>query len=141
SGKAGQSLRDHLSDVIRNRRINALVQDLALDAGPDDLALQPWDRDAIHQVFDGLEFRVLRDRLFATLSTDEPEATEVLQVEGVRLEPGTIRAWLEQHASPGARVGVVVQGTWGRGTGDVDAIALADTDGAAAWFESSSLTP
>src|SRR5690242_1659561 len=28
-GKAGENLRDHLDDVIRNRRLNALVRDLA----------------------------------------------------------------------------------------------------------------
>src|SRR2546430_11339457 len=30
-GKAGESLREHLSDVIRNRQINELVRDLTLD--------------------------------------------------------------------------------------------------------------
>src|SRR5688572_2834317 len=37
-GKAGESLRAHLDDVLRNRRINALVCDLDLPAQPDDLA-------------------------------------------------------------------------------------------------------
>ena len=32
-GKAGESLREHLDDVLRNRRINALVCDLDLPAG------------------------------------------------------------------------------------------------------------
>jgi len=36
-GKAGESLREHLDDVIRNRKINALVCDLDLPAGPTDL--------------------------------------------------------------------------------------------------------
>ena len=61
-----------IADVIRNRRINRLVRDLQLPLQPADLAQQPWDRDAVHRVFDGLEFRVLRDRLFETLSADEP---------------------------------------------------------------------
>src|SRR5690606_15942704 len=46
-GKAGESLRAHLADVLRNRRVNALVCDLDLDVKPADLEMQPWDRDAI----------------------------------------------------------------------------------------------
>ena len=36
-GKAGESLREHLADVIRNRRINELVRDLELPVAVDDL--------------------------------------------------------------------------------------------------------
>src|SRR5699024_9180961 len=32
-GKAGRSLRDHIDDVLRNRRLNALVRDLELPLG------------------------------------------------------------------------------------------------------------
>ncbi len=39
-GKAGESLREHLDDVLRNRRINALIRDLDLPAGPADLELR-----------------------------------------------------------------------------------------------------
>ena len=38
TGKKGESLREHLADVIRNRRLNALVTDLELEARPTDLA-------------------------------------------------------------------------------------------------------
>ena len=44
NGKAGESLREHLGDVIRNRRLNALVCDLDLPLVPDrpgDAALGP----------------------------------------------------------------------------------------------------
>jgi DNA polymerase-1 len=47
----------------------------------------PWDRDAVHQVFDGLEFRVLRDRLFATLSADEPQAEGGIELDGSAWPP------------------------------------------------------
>ncbi len=43
-GKAGQSLRDNLDQVLRNRRLNALVCDLDLPVTVDDLAAMPWDR-------------------------------------------------------------------------------------------------
>lgn len=141
TGKAGQSFRDHLADVIRNRRINALVRDLDLPVTTGDLALQPWDRDAVHQVFDGLEFRVLRDRLFQTLSTEEPEAEEGFEVSGVVLGEGEVAAWLDEHAPAGVPVGVRVGGSWGRGTGRVDSLALATGDDGAAWFDVATLTP
>ena len=64
-GKAGESLREHLADVIRNRQINELVRDLTLDVSVDDLVRHPWDRDKVHTLFDSLEFRVLRERLVA----------------------------------------------------------------------------
>ncbi|MGH1562738.1 DNA polymerase I [Mumia sp. DW29H23] len=140
-GKAGQSFRDHLGDVVRNRRINALVRDLDLPVTTGDLAMQPWDRDAVHRVFDGLEFRVLRDRLFETLSTEEPEAEEGFEVAGEVLGEGQVGPWLAEHAPPGVRVGVQVSGSWGRGTGRVDALAVATADGAAAWWDVAALTP
>ncbi|WP_167008537.1 DNA polymerase I [Mumia sp. ZJ430] len=141
TGKAGQSFRDHLADVIRNRRINALVRDLDLPVTTADLALQPWDRDAVHQVFDGLEFRVLRDRLFQTLSTEEPEAEEGFEVSGVVLGEGEVAAWLDEHVPEGVPVGVRVGGSWGRGTGRVDTLALAPGNDGAAWFDVATLTP
>ena len=40
-GKAGQSLRDHVGDVVRNRRLNRLVTNLDLDVAPTaDLILR-----------------------------------------------------------------------------------------------------
>jgi DNA polymerase I len=140
-GKAGESLRTHLGQVLQNRQLNELVRDVSLPLQPGDLALQPWDRDAVHQVFDALEFRVLRDRLFATLQAPEPEAEEGFDVVGQKLEPGQLTAWLEEHATGDVRTGVHVQGSWGRGTGDVVGVALASSDGAAAWVDPGELTP
>ncbi len=134
-GKAGESLRTHLSDVIRNRRINALVCDLTLPVEPTDLVMQPWDREEVHKIFDGLEFRVLRDRLFQTLTVDEPVSEEGFEIQGERLQPGAVAGWLDKHAAGDTRTGVHVQGSWGRGGGDVLAVALATAEGAAAWVD------
>src|SRR5690625_2242601 len=65
-GKVGQSLRDHLDQVMLNRRLNRLRDDVALELAVTDLQRPPVDREAVHSVFDALEFTVLRDRLFAT---------------------------------------------------------------------------
>jgi DNA polymerase-1 len=140
-GKAGDSLRAHLADVIRNRRINQLVGDLPLPLTPADLQLQPWDRDEVHRIFDGLEFRVLRDRLFQTLTVDEVDAESGFDVDGTRLAPGELGAWLAAHSSATVRTGVDVSGSWGRGTGDVWSVALANAAGAAAWFDAAELEP
>ena len=66
-GKAGDRLREHLGDVLRNRQLTELARDVPLESGPADLRPVPWDRDQIHQLFDTLQFRVLRDRLYTTL--------------------------------------------------------------------------
>ncbi|WP_422631841.1 DNA polymerase I [Pseudokineococcus basanitobsidens] len=132
-GKAGQSLRDHLDQVLRNRRLNRLVTDLDLPVVVDDLVVAPWDREEVHRVFDALEFRVLRERLFATLATPEPEAEGGFSVRVARPRGAAeVRRWLD--ALGDAAVGVHVLGRWGAGTGEATGLALAAADGTAAWF-------
>ncbi len=141
-GKAGDNLRAHLGDVIRNRHLNALICDLSLSATPTDLAKQPWDRQEVHQLFDGLEFRVLRDRLFATLESEEEIDDSGFALDTTQLEPGQVAEWLAAHAATsGQRVGVQVQGSWRGGTGEVFGLALAAADGAACWLDTGQVTP
>jgi DNA polymerase-1 len=143
TGKKGESLREHLGDVIRNRRLNALVRDLDLELAPSDLEAQSWDRDLVHTLFDSLEFRVLRDRLLE--SWDVQDATLIddsgFQLEGSRLGSGQVADWLLAHAGPGARTGVTASGGWGAGTGEVRGLALAAADGQAAWIDATEVTP
>ena len=94
TGKKGESLREHLTDVLRNRRLNALVRDLDLPLKPVDLQVQPWDRTEVHKVFDSLEFRVLRDRLFETLSSEEEIEGDGFDVGVSELAAGGLGAWL-----------------------------------------------
>lgn len=138
-GKAGDSLREHLDGVLRNRRLNALIRDMPLPVGVKELERHNWNREKVHTVFDGLEFRVLRDRLFATIEAPEQEAESGFEVEGVTLAPADVPGWLEEHAAPGAVVGLHVVGTWARGTGDVQALAVATTAGPAAYIDVASL--
>ena len=139
-GKAGASLREHLSDVVRNRELNALVGDLELPVGPSDLVRRDWNREAVHELFDGLEFRVLRDRLMETLPAEDLTSEGGFDVAGETLAPGTVGAWLEAHAASGV-TGLDYTGHWRSGAGDVTAIALAGPDGAAAWLDTATLTP
>jgi DNA polymerase-1 len=125
-GKAGDALRANLANVLLNRQLTELIRDVVLDAQPADLELRAWNRDAVHRLFDELEFRVLRERLFATLQSAEPEADEGFEVQGGAVAPGTVRAWLAAHARDGRRVGLAVHGlTGGPSERDLDGIALA----------------
>jgi len=139
-GKVGDALRENLGSVLRNAQLTRLVRDLDLDLGVSELSRQQWDRDEVHQLFDNLEFRVLRERLFATLAAPEPEASEGFEVEVLRLEPDQVAGFLAGHAADGRRVGVSFAGTWGRGTGTLNSVTLACADGTAGWIDVAGLT-
>jgi DNA polymerase-1 len=139
-GKVGDAVREHLADVIRNRRINQLIRDLDLPVTIDDLQTQSWDRDEVHKIFDGLEFRVLRDRLFETLSADEPQIDDAAALDTTRLLPGQLAGWLGDHAATDSPTGVYVQGQWASGTGQVAAVALASAAGSASWVDAAELS-
>jgi DNA polymerase-1 len=137
-GKVGDSLRANLSSVILNYELNALRKDLELSVHPQDVRWHGWDREAVHQVFDALEFRVLRERLYDYLDAVEPEAEAGFDLEGRVLRAGEVTGWLNEHALA-APVGVAVTGTFGRGTGTLTGIAVATGDGPAAWFDPAEL--
>ncbi|MFY1616667.1 DNA polymerase I [Micromonospora sp. WMMD736] len=142
-GKAGDSLRERLADVIRNYEINCLVSDLELPLRPEDARWTGWDREAVHQVFDTLEFRILRDRLYQYLESVEPEAESGFDLTGeVLTEPGALTAWLDAHAPTGTPVGLAVKLDTGpnrRHTASITGLALASAGGAAAWVDPTGL--
>ena len=123
-GKVGEKLREHLSAVLQNRRLTELDRAVPLDLGPAGLAVQPWDRNEVHTLFDNLQFRVLRDRLFSTLTSAEPEVEGGFDVAEDELPAGGLGAWLDANARTG-RTGLIFRGTWGRGTGELTGLALA----------------
>jgi DNA polymerase I len=140
-GKVGDALRANLASVILNRELTDLVRDVPLAQTPDTLKMQPWDRDHIHRLFDDLEFRVLRDRLFDTLAAVEPEVDEGFDVRGGALEPGAVTAWLAEHVGDGRRAGLAVVGTHLPYDGDATALAIAAADGEGAFVDTATLTP
>ena len=91
-GKAGQSLRDNLEAVRRNRQMNAAVTDLDLPTDPAHYELGHGDRTRVLEVFDDLAFgdTIRRDLPAALLGESLAEAeqetlaqeAEVLQVTG-----------------------------------------------------------
>ena len=141
TGKAGENLRAHLDDVIRNRRLNALVTDLPLEVKPDDLGRTEWDRKAALELLDELEFRgELRTRILDTLApADEPEVEAGFDLAGHTVAPGELAGFL---AGLGAEpVGLHVRGSWGSGTGRIDGLGFAQADGTAAYVDVTGLTP
>jgi len=140
-GKVGDALRANLASVVLNRELTDLVRDVPLAQTPDTLRMQPWDRDQIHQLFDQLEFRVLRDRLFDTLAAVEPEVDEGFDIRGGALEPGTIGQWLADHLADGRRAGLAVVGTHLPYGGDATALAIAAADGDGGFIDTTTLTP
>src|SRR5690606_14294129 len=125
------SLRDNIDQVLRNRRLNALVRDAPIPIGVADVERREWDREKVHTLFDSLEFRVLRDRLFSTFDTAETEVSGGIEIDGTVLAAGEVAGWLAEHGA--GRLGVEVVGEWGRGTGEVTGLGLATVDGTAAF--------
>lgn len=140
-GKVGDSLRQHLDDVRRNRELNRELTDLTLPIDVEGLARGEINREAVHEVFDALQFRTLRDRLFSVF----PEAGETKNEEGFELditrpEPGALGAWLTAHRST-SPIGIDATGHWGAGKGDIDTLAFATTENAAACVDLPELDP
>lgn len=127
-GKVGDSLRAHLDDVKRNRKLNRLVRDLELSAGLNDLNMREYDREQVHEIFDALEFRTLRERLFTTFPQEDEEVAEQVEIDGSVLQPGELADWLEEN---GDLLGMDLEIV----EGDINSIALATPDGKAAWFD------
>ena len=77
-GKVGQSLRDSVNDVIRNRELTQLVANVPIELSIDALAWSGVDESKTNPLFEKLEFKTLKDRmkpilLQATSKISEPE--------------------------------------------------------------------
>ena len=99
TGVVGGNLREHLDDVRRNRSLNALLRDVELPVGPDDLAVQPIDAEAVRDIFARLEFRTLLPRVFDALGGDADEASTaeptVAAPVAAEVNPAGARAWVD----------------------------------------------
>ncbi|GAA1970146.1 DNA polymerase I [Catenulispora subtropica] len=154
-GKAGETLRAHLEQVQMNRVLTELVRDVPLETTPADLAwASEGDPEAVYQLFDTLEFsKSMRDRVAPLLASEAgAEVADAVAIKGTVLGVGELAGWLAANASgaastegPGAgttgATGVAVNGTWGRGGGDVSGLAFASADGDAAYVDLTQLDP
>ena len=69
-GKVGQSLRDNINDVIRNRELTQLIHDAPIQYKVDDLSWPGVVEADLTKLFEQLEFRTLKDRLKPILNPD-----------------------------------------------------------------------
>ena len=133
-GKRGAALREHMDDVVRNRRLNRLLTDMDLGVAPADLARRATDVAAIDRLFDSLEFGRLRVKVrevagigMGQAPAAEPaeEAVPETQVE-VRLADADcdIAAWTFAHPT----VALLVEGDMRPTRGDVSQIVLATAE-------------
>ncbi len=109
-GKVGESLRAHVEDVRRNRRLNHLLRDMELPVAIEDTELHSPDREAVEELFDALQFNTLRKRLFDLFAEEEPDdAGEAHQVPAHQavVQAAALEAWLAAGPALG-HVGVDV---------------------------------
>lgn len=99
-GKVGQSLRDHLDDVLLARDITEMVKDLDLGEEGELNALTPGPPEpaAALGMFESLQFgTTLRNRAFRTFGVEFEDAeTAALTLDPVA--PGKLAGWLSTHA-------------------------------------------
>ena len=132
-GKRGAALREHIDDVVRNRRLNRLLTDMDLEVSPSDLARRPTDIAAIDRLFDSLEFGRLRQKVreVSGIGMGEGRVDEahepVAEVEiSVSLADGScdIAQWARAH-SP---LAVLIEGDTRPTRGDVTRLVLASSN-------------
>ena len=139
-GRAGASLREHLDDVVRNRRLNRLVTDVDLGIDPlRDLRPGGAGREELARIMEALELRTLHRRAQRVLTfrddagsgdgapdpVRERLAALEIAVLGRQVEPGGVGAWLDRHAG-GGPLGLDVVGVLAPERGDAQLLALSD---------------
>ena len=75
-GKVGQSLRDSIDNVIRNRELTQLVSEVPLNLTIDTLAWSGVDENITNPLFDLLEFKTLKDRMKPILLKSSSKSIE-----------------------------------------------------------------
>ena len=139
-GRAGASLREHLDDVVRNRRLNRLVTDVDLGIDPlRDLRPGGAGREELARIMEALELRTLHRRAQRVLTfrdaagsgdgSGDPVRERLAALEiavlGRQVEPGGVGAWLDRHAG-GGPLGLDVVGVLAPERGDAQLLALSN---------------
>jgi len=135
TGKAGDALRAALPQVLVNRQLTALRSDVPVPIDVLECRRVPWDIPAVDRLFDTLQFRALRERLLAVDVGggdlhDPGTAAPSGAAEPADIPLLTAEALPEWIAGLQAPVSIAFQGSWGRGTGELDAMAVCDASSA-----------
>jgi DNA polymerase-1 len=105
-GKVGQSLRDHINEVIRNRELTQLVHDAPVEYQVDALSWSGVVEADLTKLFEQLEFRTLKDRLKPILNQESVIRMQDVQeeftlfsttIEGGALSPAELDERILNH--------------------------------------------
>ncbi len=116
-GVVGQNLRNQISNVERNAKLNKLVRDVELPFGPHDLERQAIDGAAVVEVFDRLQFRTLKQRVLQfggvdaadipAAVSDAPTRPKIASPEPRHIGDEELSKWLADNAE--TRLGLVIE--------------------------------
>jgi DNA polymerase-1 len=90
-GKVGQSLRDSISDVLRNRELTQLVANVPIKFSVDALLWGGANESALNPLFESLEFKTLKDRMKPILAKSNRVGPEpVLDLFAMEIAEGVL---------------------------------------------------
>ena len=127
SGVVGQNLRDQRDRAIRNRELNRLLTDVALDVTLEELERGSINPEAVSTVFTNLGFKTLKTRVLElagvtegkTAATSQADVGQVeLPVERTLVDE-ELQAWLQRNSTDMLGLSVRSNG------GVVEAVGLA----------------
>ena len=107
SGVVGQNLRDQRDRAIRNRQLNRLLTDVALDVTLEELERGSINPEAVSTVFTNLGFKTLKTRVLElagvtegkTAATSQADVGQVeLPVERTLVDE-ELQAWLQRNST------------------------------------------
>ena len=127
SGVVGQNLRDQRDRAIRNRQLNRLLTDVALEVTLEDLERGSINPEAVSTVFTNLGFKTLKTRVLELAGVTEGETAPTIQADVRQVElpvertlvDEELQAWLQRNSTDILGLSVRANG------GVVEAVGLA----------------
>ena len=127
SGVVGQNLRDQRDRAIRNRQLNRLLTDVALDVTLEELERGSINPEAVSTVFTNLGFKTLKTRVLELAGVTEGETAATIQADVRQVElpvertlvDEELQAWLQRNSTDMLGLSVRSNG------GVVEAVGLA----------------
>ena len=127
SGVVGQNLRDQRDRAIRNRQLNRLLTDVALEVTLEDLERGSINPEAVSTVFTNLGFKTLKTRVLELAGVTEAETAPTIQADVRQVElpvertlvDEELQAWLQRNSTDILGLSVRANG------GVVEAVGLA----------------
>ena len=107
SGVVGQNLRDQRDRAIRNRQLNRLLTDVALEVTLEDLERGSINPEAVSTVFTNLGFKTLKTRVLELAGVTEGETAPTIQADVRQVElpvertlvDEELQAWLQRNST------------------------------------------